>query len=221
MKKPPQKPEPARRRGKPQKDAPPRDHSEPVPRKHVRTRPPSGKRRLPASKSRTAGSDGLPRWWAPYMREIELNGGFTNVAKESIGISNSTPEMYIIKHPDLKPRFDAEVEAARQRATERILAEGVRRGVKGYEEPVYYQGERTDTITKYSDTLLIFSANARGVGTREPAQVRINLDLNEMREMPADLLQRLVDGDNPAEVVAAWRARQEAEKILGELPQKD
>jgi hypothetical protein len=150
------------------------------------------------------------------MAEIESNGGFASVAKKTIGISSSTPEAYIADHPELKERFDREIEAARQRATDGILAEAVRRGVKGYEKPVFYQGNQTATYQEYSDTLLIFSANARGVGTREPAKVQINLDLAAMREMPADLLERLVAGDDPAEVVAAWRARQEAEKILGD-----
>ncbi len=213
MKKQPQQPEPAKRQGKPGKAPASSKAMKPRKTSRKKQRAPGGVRKLAISRE-----GHLPRWWKPYMEDLEANGGFKTIAKQNVGISRNTPEHYINDHPELKEQFETEQAEAIERATERILAEGVRRGVKGWEEPVFYKGRRMDVVTKFSDTLLIFSANARGVGTREPAQVRINLDLDEMREMPADLLQRLVAGDNPAEVVAAWRARQEAEKILGDLP---
>jgi hypothetical protein len=38
-----------------------------------------------------------------------------------------------------------------------MRAEAYRRSVVGVQEPVFYQGARTDTVTKYSDTLLQFT----------------------------------------------------------------
>ena len=50
---------------------------------------------------------------------------------------------------------------AEKEACEALEAEAYRRGVQGVEEPVHYQGERVDTIRKYSDTLLIFLMKGR------------------------------------------------------------
>ena len=45
--------------------------------------------------------------------------------------------------------------------TEALEAEARRRAQLGVEEPVYYKGERVDTIRRYSDVLLIFLLKAR------------------------------------------------------------
>jgi hypothetical protein len=43
-----------------------------------------------------------------------------------------------------------------QIAGDSLEAEGFKRALEGWEEPVFYQGEQTATIRKFSDTLLIF-----------------------------------------------------------------
>jgi hypothetical protein len=50
---------------------------------------------------------------------------------------------------------------AEEEVTEALEAEARRRAVAGVEEPVHYQGERVDTIRRYSDVLLIFLLKAR------------------------------------------------------------
>lgn len=186
----------------------PRIH--PVGEKRKRVIPPRGTKKLAPSKE---GAE-LPRWWVPYMKELERNGGFKTLAKSTVGISKRTPEAYLERHPELQERFAEEQEQAIELATERILAEGVRRGVKGYKEPLVHQGRKTgEYLTRVSDTLLIFSANARGVGTRNPAQVNINFDAKALEDMPDDLLARLAAGENPGEIVAEWKARQAEKKV--------
>ena len=41
-------------------------------------------------------------------------------------------------------------------AADVMESEAFRRAVDGVEKPVHYKGERVDTVTEYSDTLLIF-----------------------------------------------------------------
>lgn len=148
------------------------------------------------------------------MAELEENGGFKELAKQTVGISRKTPESYLQDHPELRDRWNEETETAIERAKERILAEGIRRGVKGYQEPLVHQGELTgDYITRVSDTLLIFSANAKGIGTQVPAQVNFNFDAKALDELPEDLLERLAKGENPAQIVAEWRTRQAEKKV--------
>lgn len=152
-------------------------------------------------------------WWAPLIAEVEDNGGFTELAKVTVGISRKTPEAYIEDHPELRERYIEEIDAAKGRALERTLAEGFRRGVKGYEEPLSYQGQLTgDYIERRSDTLLMFFANAHGVGTRNPAQVNFNFDAKTLEDMDVDLLERVANGENPAQIVAEWRTRQAEKK---------
>ena len=50
---------------------------------------------------------------------------------------------------------------AEQEACEALEAEAYRRAVQGVEEPVHYQGQRIDTVRRYSDVLLIFLLKGR------------------------------------------------------------
>ncbi len=58
---------------------------------------------------------------------------------------------------DEDPEFAAAWEVAKRRGAEALEDEAIRRGHEGFKEPVFYQGVATDTIRKYSDTLLIFT----------------------------------------------------------------
>lgn len=58
------------------------------------------------------------------------------------------------------PAFAAAFEDAKVQANDNIETEIHRRGVLGWDEPVFYQGALCATIRKYSDTLLIFLAKA-------------------------------------------------------------
>lgn len=198
-----------RPRGRPRKYAPGEERPKRK-RKPKKPDPPRGTKKLPRTKN---NSPDLPLWWGPLIAEVEENGGFVELAKASVGISRKTPESYIEDHPELRERYAEEIDAAKRRALERTLAEGFRRGVKGYKEPLTHLGKRTGHhIERRSDTLLMFFANAHGVGTQVPAQVNFNFDEKAMDAMDVDLLERLAKGENPAQIVAEWRTRQAEKK---------
>lgn len=62
---------------------------------------------------------------------------------------------------DADPAFAAAWEAALVRGTDALEDEAIRRARLGVDEPVFYQGDECGTVTKYSDTLLIFMLKAR------------------------------------------------------------
>lgn len=55
---------------------------------------------------------------------------------------------------DSDPAFRHEFELARETAHDALEAEAFRRGVEGWDEPVFYQGERVGEIRRYSDRML-------------------------------------------------------------------
>lgn len=67
-------------------------------------------------------------------------------------------EVYRTIHED--PAFAAAFEEARRTFVERAEAEVYRRGMEGWEEPVYQGGEQVGTVRKYSDVLLLANLNA-------------------------------------------------------------
>jgi hypothetical protein len=60
----------------------------------------------------------------------------------------------------LTRRFAERWSEALDEAVERMEREAMRRGVEGYEQPVYYRGRRVGKIKRYSDTLLMFLLRA-------------------------------------------------------------
>jgi hypothetical protein len=58
------------------------------------------------------------------------------------------------------PAFAAEWDKVNELIKFQLEEEAYRRGVLGYEEPVYYQGVKCGSITKYSDSLLRFRLKA-------------------------------------------------------------
>ena len=57
---------------------------------------------------------------------------------------------------DADPEFKKEFEAAKVEAGDILEQEAIRRAYQGVEEPVFYQGKQVDSVTRYSDVLLIF-----------------------------------------------------------------
>ena len=82
---------------------------------------------------------------------------------------------------------------AEQIANDAIRAEIKRRGMDGYDEPVYQSGLLVGTVHKYSDTLLIFLAKARMSEFREKQQVEVtgHVDVSGFKELLMQRLQRL------------------------------
>lgn len=73
-------------------------------------------------------------------------------AAQTIGMSRET--VYQWRRED--PEFAKAWERALEIAAEGLEDEAYRRAHDGVEEPVHYMGMAVDTVTKYSDTLLIF-----------------------------------------------------------------
>ncbi len=94
-----------------------------------------------------------------------------------------------------------------QDINDRVEAEIVRRGVEGWEEPVFQGGKQVGTIRKFSDQLLIFYAKARmperyrdkyeGANLIAGDQYTINMVrndvLNVISQLPEEELQRLAE----------------------------
>ena len=78
-------------------------------------------------------------------------------AAKAAGVGRRTHYDWLTSDDAYAERFK-EVE---EDVTESLEAEARRRAQLGVEEPVFYQGERVDTIRRYSDTLLIFLLKAR------------------------------------------------------------
>lgn len=158
---------------------------------------------VPAKKKapspRYVDRDGLPHWWRPYFAAIARNRGFKGLAAEQVGIDRKTPARYIEDHPELAERFEEDMQDALDAASERLMAEAVRRGEEGVDEPVFYKGKKVAKVRKYSDTLLMFTLNARGKGTRNNSYT---LDLSKLS---TEQLQRLAAGEDPLDVLAGGK----------------
>lgn len=94
-------------------------------------------------------------WRDPFLR-LFSEMGVVYRAAEAANIHRS--EVYRTIHED--PAFAAAFEDARRTFVERAEAEVYRRGIEGYDEPVYQGGERVGVVRKYSDVLLMATLNA-------------------------------------------------------------
>jgi hypothetical protein len=89
-----------------------------------------------------------------FLITLAVQGGNASKAAEVIGIDRSS--VWIWKTRD--PQFAEAYEQAKLLANDVIEDEILRRGFEGIERPVFWQGQKVDTVKEYSDTLLIFKA---------------------------------------------------------------
>lgn len=87
-----------------------------------------------------------------------LAGGMT-VADAAIAASVSRSLVYKWRKADKD--FAGDWELAYEMGADALAGEAQRRGVKGVEEPIFYQGAICGAVRKYSDTLLMFMLKAR------------------------------------------------------------
>jgi len=92
--------------------------------------------------------------------------------------------MYLWKSQDAE--FAAEWDRFLVMGAEILEDEAIRRAREGYDEPVFYQGQMTGTIRKYSDTLLIFLLKGA-----MPAKYRENVDVTSKGERIAQCIVNL------------------------------
>jgi hypothetical protein len=121
------------------------------------------------------------RFLAAYAR----TGTILHAALES-GIERRLHYRWLDEDPAYAATF-AEAEVA---AVEMLEREARRRAVDGVEEPIYWQGQKIDTLRKYSDALLIFLLKAA-----RPDKYRERVDLahtvGDLSRLSPDELQQL------------------------------
>ena len=94
-------------------------------------------------------------WRKKFLENLAETGVVTHSARAA-GVSKTA--VHISRRRDSK--FAQAWDRALDSATDRLENEAVRRAVDGVEEPVYQGGKQVGTITRYSDTLLIFLLKA-------------------------------------------------------------
>lgn len=118
-----------------------------------------------------------------FLVAFAQTGNVTFSAKEA-GIDRTTHYSRWMKEPRYATRFND----AKEQAADVLEGEALRRAVQGIEEPVFYRGERIDTIKRYSDILLIFLLKAV-----RPEKFRDRYDQGKAQEgIPVSVVQNIV-----------------------------
>jgi predicted small metal-binding protein len=93
--------------------------------------------------------------------------------------------------------FDSIMTSIQEEMVDTMRAEAYRRSVVGYEEPVFYQGIKTDTVRKFSDGLLQFTLmgydakfRAKDVNMNVSGQLDSNINIEGLRDRLAQRLQQ-------------------------------
>ena len=104
-----------------------------------------------------------------FLAHYRENGRLTDAAIAS-GVIYKTARRHIVNDP----AFAEEVEDAKMAYRDRISAEVFRRGVEGWDEPVYQRGERVGYVRRYSDRMLEIHAKRFEPEYRDKQQVDMN-----------------------------------------------
>ncbi len=96
--------------------------------------------------------------WRPKFLKAFAYSGNVKLAAAKAGVGRATP----YAERDRDSEFAASWEDAVEEALDTLEAEVFRRGVVGYEEPVFYKGSHVADITKYDSSLLLAQLNAHG-----------------------------------------------------------
>lgn len=123
-----------------------------------------------------------------FLKAYEKTANILTAA-EQVGIDR-TLVYYWLEHDE---QFGFAYNLADKAANMRIEAEIHRRGVEGYQEPVWQMGQYCGQITKYSDTLLIFYAKRRMPEYRDTQNINHSgsIDISGAKESLLDKLSRL------------------------------
>lgn len=105
------------------------------------------------------------------LRHYVNSGGQVTKAARLAGVASRTHYHWMANDP----LYAAAFEAAKLRTLDIIEAEIIRRGVKGYKEPIIYQGQVTGYVRRYSDNLLMFLAKRRDPLYRDNPQLALGL----------------------------------------------
>jgi hypothetical protein len=112
--------------------------------------------------------------WSPvFLRCLTEKGNVSEAAKEA-----NVSRTIVYRHRSNNDRFKKAWDDALAQAADVLEAEAWRRAVEGVEEPVgWYQGKPGGTVTRYSDTLLIFLLKAH-----KPDKFRENISVSQSGE---------------------------------------
>ena len=138
------------------------------------------------------------RFLAHYIN----TGGQVGKSARLASIDPQTHYNWLRADPIYKEAFAA----AQQRSLDVIEQEIIRRGVKGYKEPLVYQGKLTGQhVRRYSDLLLMFLAKRRDpqyrdnygsqVGIMASGQVQIMFAAPATPEQAPQLAEKVIDAD--------------------------
>jgi len=92
----------------------------------------------------------VPDKLVQFLEALSHNGNISMSAR-MIGMSRSTILKFAQKNPSFRVAMNEAIEEARDIA----LGELLRRGLRGWEEPVWYRGQEVGSVRKYSDSCLI------------------------------------------------------------------
>lgn len=134
-----------------------------------------------------------------FLRLLKETGNVSKSA-QAIGIKRQT--LYQLRDKD--PKFKEEWQEAFESFLDSCEQEVVRRGVKGYEKPVFYGGKQIGTVREYSDNLLMFYLKRYRPEFRDRLKVEGNIPVfkTPSEEVQAELKE-----------LAKRLARRELEKI--------
>ena len=86
---------------------------------------------------------------ARFLVALETTG-VVRVAAEASGVSRATLYRWREEDPEFATSWDRAIDSA----ADALEAEARRRGVEGWDEPVFHQGVQVATIRRYSDRML-------------------------------------------------------------------
>lgn len=104
-----------------------------------------------------------------FLEFLSSTGNITQAAQHA-GVSRRT----VYDHKAADPDFEKAWDAAEQLGLDAMEDEVTRRGVEGWDEPVWYQGEQCGVVRKFSDTLLMYRLNG---GRPEKYRQRVSTEL--------------------------------------------
>lgn len=125
-----------------------------------------------------------------YIQLLKKNGGNKRAAAAAMNVGISTVEYHIKKDSAFRER----VEQAKLWAENEVDEEIRRRGVEGWEEDIYYKGEKVGVVRKYSDALLM--ERARMLSGRYRKEQNLNITHNyseDAKRKLAEILSRRED----------------------------
>lgn len=117
-----------------------------------------------------------------FCAALSAAGGNITRACEAVGISRQTAYEWRGLHPEFAEAWDL----ARQQGMDALEDEATRRAYEGYAKPVVHLGKVTDTVTEYSDTLLIFLLKG---GKPEKYRERVATELTGANGGPIELTE--------------------------------